>query len=81
MNWQLASMTALPSHEASRRLFFFHERLPRGARNIHHAYAPVEKLGTVFADEPCADVVAYVCLPKNVEPPYTFMITGHLRFS
>ena len=40
-------------------------------------------LGTIekiaFTSEPCADVVAYVCLPKGVEPPYTFMIClqGH----
>jgi len=51
MNWQLSSATALRAHQPSRRMFFFHEDLPRGARNIHHAYAPVEKLGTVLVDE------------------------------
>ena len=40
-------------------------------------------LGTIekitFTSEPYSDVVAYVCLPKGVEPPYTFMIClqGH----
>ena len=40
-------------------------------------------LGTIekiaFTAEPQAEVVAYVCLPKDVEPPYTFMIClqGH----
>jgi dienelactone hydrolase len=40
-------------------------------------------LGTIekvmFTAEPHADVPAYVCLPKNAEPPYTFMIClqGH----
>ncbi|MEI7435603.1 MAG: hypothetical protein WCL16_02205 [bacterium] len=40
-------------------------------------------LGTIekirFTSEPCSDVVAYVCLPKGLKPPYTFMIClqGH----
>lgn len=51
MNWQLASATALPTTQTPRRLFFFSEEFPSGARNVHHAYAPVEKLGVIFADE------------------------------
>lgn len=37
----------------------------------------IEKI--VFTSEPYADVVAYVCLPRDIEPPYTFMIClqGH----
>ena len=37
----------------------------------------IEKI--VFSSEPCADVPAYVCLPKNAAPPYTFFIClqGH----
>lgn len=37
----------------------------------------IEKI--VFTSEPYADVTAYVCLPKGVKPPYTFMIClqGH----
>ena len=51
MNWQLASATTLPAHRTSRKIFFFSEQMPRGAHNIHPVYAPVEKLGTVLADE------------------------------
>jgi dienelactone hydrolase len=37
----------------------------------------IEKI--VFTAEPFSDVPAYVCLPKDVSPPYTFMICvqGH----
>lgn len=37
----------------------------------------IEKI--VFTSEPYADVPAYVCLPKNVSPPYIFVIClqGH----
>lgn len=42
-----------------------------------HPLGTIEKIA--FTSEPCADVVAYVCLPKDVEPPYSFMIClqGH----
>ncbi|MHB1354993.1 MAG: glycoside hydrolase family protein [Anaerolineae bacterium] len=46
--WQLAGDSALPASTPSRRLFFFNEALPEGARNLHHVYAPVTKLGTVL---------------------------------
>ena len=46
--WQLASATALPTHQPSRRLYFFSEALPEGARNIHPIYAPVTKHGVVL---------------------------------
>jgi hypothetical protein len=46
--WQLASTTALPAHQPSRRLTFFSETLPESARNIHHVYAPVKKHGIVL---------------------------------
>ena len=48
LTWQLASATALPAHQHSRRLYFFAEKLPDGARNIHHVYAPVTKHGVVL---------------------------------
>lgn len=52
-NWQLARATALPADQLSRRLFFFEEQLPQGARNIRHRYAPVKKLGMVLgSDQP-----------------------------
>ena len=37
----------------------------------------IEKI--VFTSEPAADVPAYVCLPRNTDPPYTFFICvqGH----
>jgi len=42
-----------------------------------HPLGSIEKI--VFTAEPYSDVPAYVCLPKNVQPPYTFMIClqGH----
>jgi hypothetical protein len=46
--WQLASTTARPVHQPSRRLHFFAEQLPSGARNVHHVYAPVQKHGVVL---------------------------------
>lgn len=46
--WQLAAATALPNHQPSRRLYFFSEALPEGARNIRQVYAPVQKHGIVF---------------------------------
>ena len=52
-SWQLASTTALPNAQPSRRLTFFSEALPENARNIHHVYAPVTKQGIVLeADGP-----------------------------
>ena len=42
-----------------------------------HPLGTVEKI--VFASEPCADVPAFVCLPKNAAPPYTTFVCvqGH----
>ena len=42
-----------------------------------HPLGTIEKIA--FTSEPKADVVGFVCLPKGVEPPYTFMICvqGH----
>ena len=42
-----------------------------------HPLGVIEKVA--FTAEPCADVVAYVCLPAAAPPPYTFMIClqGH----
>ena len=42
-----------------------------------HSLGTIEKI--VFTSEPCCDVPAYVCLPANAEPPYTFMVCvqGH----
>jgi len=50
---------------------------PRRLWMREHPLGTIEKIA--FTSEPYADVVAYVCLPKNVEPPYTFMIClqGH----
>lgn len=43
----------------------------------NHPLGTIEKI--VFTSEPYADVSAYVCLPRNVKPPYAFMIClqGH----
>jgi len=42
-----------------------------------HPLGTIEKI--VYSSEPHADVPAYVCLPKGVKPPYTFVICvqGH----
>lgn len=50
---------------------------PRTIWKRNHRLGTIEKI--VFTAEPYADVPAYVCLPKNAEPPYTFFICvqGH----
>jgi len=50
---------------------------PRRLWLHEHPLGTIEKV--VFTAEPFADVPAYVCLPKGVKPPYTFMIClqGH----
>ncbi len=55
-------------------------RSPLNARVLwtcDHPLGTIEKV--VFQAEPHADVMAYVCLPKNVAPPYQFWIClqGH----
>ena len=51
--------------------------------NVQSLWKREHKLGTiekiVFTAEPFADVLAYVCLPKNAEPPYTWFlcVQGH----
>lgn len=44
---------------------------------LDHPLGSIEKI--VFTSEPRSDVFAYVCLPKDVEPPYTWFICvqGH----
>jgi dienelactone hydrolase len=50
---------------------------PRLLWERNHPLGTIEKIA--FRAEPYADVLAYVCLPRDVEPPYTFMIClqGH----
>lgn len=50
---------------------------PRTLWERPHPLGHITKI--VFTAEPGADVTAYVCLPKNVAPPYTFVIClqGH----
>ncbi|HYF51415.1 MAG TPA: alpha/beta hydrolase family protein [Planctomycetota bacterium] len=50
---------------------------PRSFWKRQHAFGTIEKI--VFTAEPHSDVIAYVCLPKDVPPPYTFFICmqGH----
>ncbi|MCK5595351.1 prolyl oligopeptidase family serine peptidase [bacterium] len=51
--------------------------------NVKHVWTHMHPLGKIekiiFASEPYCDVSAYVCLPKNTKPPFTFMIClqGH----
>ena len=56
------------------------ERCPLRPRRIwqrEHPLGTIEKI--VLTSEPRSDVLAYVCLPRDVEPPYTFMVClqGH----
>lgn len=56
------------------------ERVPLNVQSLwkrDHALGSIEKI--VFTSEPYADVPAFVCLPKDVEPPYTFFVCvqGH----
>lgn len=56
------------------------KRVPLNVRSqwtMAHRYGSIEKIA--FTSEPYADVPAYVCLPKNAAPPYTWMIClqGH----
>ena len=50
---------------------------PRRIWKRDHPLGTIEKV--VFASELYADVPAYVCLPKDAKPPYTFMVClqGH----
>ncbi len=50
---------------------------PRSLWKREHALGSIEKI--VFTSEPYAAVPAYVCLPRDVAPPYAFMICvqGH----
>jgi dienelactone hydrolase len=50
---------------------------PRTLWSRSHELGTIEKVA--FTSEPFADVVAYVCLPAGVSPPYTFMVClqGH----
>jgi len=66
-----------------RQLVFGAMPRKRVAPNVRTLWKRKHELGTiekiVFTSEPYADVPAYVCLPKAVEPPYPFMIClqGH----
>ncbi len=56
------------------------ERCPLRPKQLwkrSHLLGTIEKIA--FASEPYSDVLAYVCLPKSAEPPYTYMIClqGH----
>ncbi|MCU0503185.1 MAG: acetylxylan esterase [Anaerolineae bacterium] len=56
---------------------------PKTPLNVRQVWRREHRLGViekiVFTSEPFVDVPAYVCLPKNAQPPYTFMIClqGH----
>jgi dienelactone hydrolase len=50
---------------------------PRTIWKRDHELGTIEKI--IFTAEPFSDVPAYLCLPKNAKPPFTFMIClqGH----
>ncbi len=53
-------------------------RVPLNVRSLwrrEHKLGTIEKI--VFTSEPYSDVPAYVCLPENTSPPYTFFICLH----
>ena len=45
--------------------------------SLDHPLGTIQKI--VYASEPFSDVTAYVCLPKDVKPPYTWFVCvqGH----
>ena len=56
------------------------ERAPLNVRTLwkrEHELGAIEKLA--FTSEPYADVLAYMCVPRDVTPPYTAMVCvqGH----
>lgn len=56
------------------------ERVPLKVRSLwrrEHPLGTIEKI--VFTSEPKSDVPAFVCLPRDAKPPYTFMVClqGH----
>ena len=56
------------------------DRVPLEVRSLwkrRHPLGTIEKI--VFTSEPYSDVMAYVCLPDSVEPPYAFFVCvqGH----
>lgn len=59
--------------------------IPKGRvpLNVRSLWKRTHRLGSIrkiaFTAEPHSDVLAYVCLPKNAEPPYTWVIClqGH----
>jgi len=56
------------------------KRVPLRVRSLwkrEHKLGTIEKI--LFTSEPAADVPAFVCLPRDVEPPYTFFVClqGH----
>lgn len=61
----------------------YHPPRDRVDLNVRHLWTHDHKLGTIekvaFTAEPHSDVLAYVCLPANAEPPYPVMIClqGH----
>ena len=56
------------------------DRVPLDVRSLwkrQHPLGTIEKI--VYTSEPYSDVMAYVCLPDSVEPPYAFFVCvqGH----
>ncbi len=70
---KLRKLLGVPSVPASQRV----------ALEVRTLWEREHELGTIakiaFASEPAADCLAYVCIPKRAEPPYTFFIClqGH----
>jgi dienelactone hydrolase len=59
---------------------FPEKRIPLNPKTLWkrpHEFGSIEKI--IFSSEPYADITAYLCLPKDVKPPYKFMICvqGH----
>lgn len=74
--WQ----SRLRSHLTGMMGYGGEERVPLAVRSWwikEHPLGTIEKV--VFSAEPYADVMAYVCLPRDVKPPYDFWIClqGH----
>ncbi|MFO7917969.1 MAG: sialidase family protein [Anaerolineae bacterium] len=77
----LAAVSRLPKGKTAHRLFFFREELPPGAHNVHHAYAPVEKVPVTFDgwDEKQGSLASFASSIVALEDGYRLYATVRSR--
>ncbi|MDD5727287.1 MAG: hypothetical protein PHV59_01870 [Victivallales bacterium] len=76
--WDLASATMAGKAEIVPRLYFFGEKLPEAARNVHHVCAPVEKCEISFAAKSGYSVLSFASSIVRLDNgSYRFYATSH----